>query len=332
MNPHPAVRVLLWPAAVLFGAVVRLRAFLYRRGLLHQKRLNGAVISVGNLTVGGTGKTPMVIWLAERLLAQGKRVAVLTRGYRGQDDESDEVRVLRKRLGERVRIGVGANRYAVGKALQGQVDCFVLDDGFQHLPLARDLDIVLIDASAPFAGGKLLPAGRLREPRSALARAGVVIITRSRHAPAVESAVRRYSAGPIFYAQTVPANVVDLVWKEGSPDISDWAGKKCFAFCAIGNPAAFFDDLRRWGVKLVGTAEFPDHHRFTQREREQIERQARATGADLLICTEKDLYNLDDTQESMPLFPCAITLTVSDAEGLLREIAAAFQKRGEGAA
>lgn len=331
MNVHPGARALLWPASVLFGAVVRLRGWLYRRGILRKKRLQGVVISVGNLTVGGTGKTPMVIWLAERLLAQGQRVGILTRGYRGEGDDSDEVRVLRKRLGGRVQIGVGANRYAVGKALQGEVDCFVLDDGFQHLSLARHLDIVLIDASAPFAGGKLLPAGRLREPRSGLARAGIVIITRSTHSPAVESAVRRHTAAPIFYAQTVPANVVDLVWKEGSPDISDWAGKKCLAFCAIGNPAAFFDDLRRWGVKLAGTAEFPDHHRFTQRERDKIESQARAVGAELLICTEKDLYNLGDTTGSLPLFPCAITLTVSDADALLREIAAAVQRRGEGA-
>ena len=262
MKVLPALRVLLWPAAVVFGVVVRLRARMYRLGLFRQKRLKGAVISVGNLTVGGTGKTPMVLWLAERLLARGRRVAILTRGYRGQGDDSDEVRVLRNRLGERVRFGVGANRYAAGRGLENEVDCFILDDGFQHLQLARDVDIVLIDATTPFAGGRLLPAGRLREPRSALGRANVVVITRSVRAPGLESAVRRHTAAPAFYAQTVPVNVLDALWKEGSPEIPAWAGKKCFAFCAIGNPASFFDDLQRWGVQLVGTAEFPDHNRF----------------------------------------------------------------------
>src|SRR5579871_528519 len=171
-----------------------LRTRLYAAGLLHSRRLPGTVISVGNLTVGGTGKTPMVLWIAERLLVEGKQVGILTRGYGSrknsqeitasnsspQTSTSDEVRLLDNRLGGRARFGIGADRFARGSELTARgVDWFVLDDGFQHLSLARDVNIVLIDAANPFGGGLLLPAGRLREPRTALARAEIIVITRS---------------------------------------------------------------------------------------------------------------------------------------------------------
>ncbi len=134
---------------------------------------------MGNLTVGGTGKTPMVLWIAERLAAEGKKAAILTRGYRGTDDanspgvpQSDEVALLRERLSGKVQIGVGADRFKNGEVLARHgVDWFVLDDGFQHLKLSRDADVVLVDATDPFGGGMTLPAGRLREPVSALRRA-----------------------------------------------------------------------------------------------------------------------------------------------------------------
>src|SRR5579862_7337589 len=191
-------QTLLWPLSVPYGAFAHLRARLYRTGMLHQQRLDGVVISVGNLTTGGTGKTPMVLRIAEHLLTEGKSPAILTRGYRGESGPSgatsDEVRLLQARLGPRVRFGVGADRFARGRALAAEgVDWFVLDDGFQHLQLARDVDILLIDATNPFGGGHVLPAGRLREPRSALARADIIVITRSDHAPAVESVIRRDS-------------------------------------------------------------------------------------------------------------------------------------------
>ena len=178
---------LLWPFTIAYGMVVRTRSLAYRRGLLRQRRIDGVVISVGNLTVGGTGKTPMVLWTAQRLLAEKKSVGILTRGYRGKPDPggakpvsgvssettSDEVRLLKARLGESVAFGVGANRFARGRELAKRgIQWFVLDDGFQHRQLARDVDIVLIDATNPFGGGHLLPAGRLREPRSRSPAAG----------------------------------------------------------------------------------------------------------------------------------------------------------------
>ena len=303
---------LLWPLTLPYGAAAHLRARAYRTGLLRSKRLDGVVISVGNLTVGGTGKTPMVLWIAERLIAEGKKTGILTRGYRGEasaeGSTSDEVRMLRARLGDRVSFGVGADRWARGRELSARgVEWFILDDGFQHLQLARDVDVVLIDATNPFGGGRLLPAGRLREPKSALARADVVVITRSDHAPAIEAVVRRESDAPIFYARPALDSIQSV--SGGQPADAAAREEKLFAFCAIGNPKAFLEDLRSWGFTIVGHAFFPDHHRFSARDLQTIEQKARRAGASALICTEKDAFNLGGVPP-MGLFVCRVSLRV----------------------
>jgi tetraacyldisaccharide 4'-kinase len=310
-----------------YGAASYLRAAAYRSGILRPKRLDGVVISVGNLTVGGTGKTPMVAAIAEHLLAEGKRVGILTRGYRGEQSvnrssggssggpgsaaggassgrggTSDEVRLLEARLGERVAFGVGADRFARGRELAKRgVEWFILDDGFQHRRLARDVDIVLVDATNPFGGGHLLPAGRLREPRSALKRADVVVITRSERAPAVEAAVRHYTEVPIFYARA-KLDYIQEIGVERSSGLGDASAgasraiamemQQWFVFCGIGNPAAFIADLRAWKFPIVGYKFFRDHHRYTQADVQAIEREAQAVGARSILCTEKDLFNL----------------------------------------
>ncbi len=348
MSLHPILRALLWPFSFVFEAVVRLRAFFYRAGIFRQKRLKGVVISVGNLTVGGTGKTPMVQWIAQRLFDSGKRVGILSRGYRGtvrsdsvplqkegnapQKRLSDEVWLLGQRLGENARLGVGADRYAHGLALEGMgIECFVLDDGFQHLQLARDVDVVLIDATNPFGGGRLLPAGRLREPLSALARADVIVITRSEHAPAIEATVQRYSTAPIFYAQTQldEVRIAENTAVPGAP--AQWLGRKVFAFCAIGNSAAFFEDVRHWGMELAGRREFPDHHRYTSEDATKIESDACAAGAEALVCTQKDIYNLRDVCfRNLPLYSCQINMRISEPDRLWETILAiATRKRQE---
>jgi tetraacyldisaccharide 4'-kinase len=219
------------------------------------------------------------------------------------------VQLLQSRLEHRVIFGVGADRHKNGLALAARgVDWFLLDDGFQHLRLARDVDIVLIDASNPFGGGHLLPAGRLREPRTALKRADMVVITRSNHAPAIESIVRRHSAAPIFYARTALASVYSpsnsrLAASEARPKI-------LFAFCGIGNPAAFIADLHDWGFQIAGYKSFPDHHRYSPSDIAAIEKQAREAGAAGLICTEKDRFNLERAQPSMKLWVCSISLHI----------------------
>src|SRR6202035_2798537 len=199
------LRIVLWPVSKLYGIGVSLRTQLYASGLLKQKRLKATVISVGNLSVGGTGKTPLVIWLAEKLLEQGQRVAILTRGYRGTAGSSDEVEVMRSRLQNRVVFGVGKNRFAEGHRIESHqaIDIFLLDDGFQHLQLARDLDVVLMDASRPLGGQALLPAGPMREPISAVARADVIVFTRTENAPGAKEAIQRFWKLPIFAASTL---------------------------------------------------------------------------------------------------------------------------------
>jgi tetraacyldisaccharide 4'-kinase len=332
------VRTFLWPFAAVYGGVVRLRTFLYGCGIFRTHRLKGTVISVGNLTVGGTGKTPMVLWMAERLASEGHRPAILTRGYRseGQSDAhgipmSDEVALLRERLGARAQLGVGKNRYESGRTLERHgAEWFILDDGFQHLALARDADVVLLDATDPFGGGRLLPAGRLREPRTALARASVVVITRSEHSPAVEVLVRRFTPAPVFYAHTeldtvlrAPALQVTL------PEI-DRGQANFFAFCGIGNPLAFFDDLFRWGFQVAGRRSFRDHYRYTAADARALEQAAVAAGADAMLCTEKDVFNLRDAVPArLPVYTCRIRLALSDAEGFWRAVLDAVQRRRE---
>jgi len=328
---------LLWPLALPYGAAAHLRARAYSTGVLKQRRLDGVVISVGNLTTGGTGKTPMVLWIAERLLAEGKSAGILTRGYRGEasaaGSTSDEVRLMQTRLGDRVAFGVGADRFSLGRELAARgVKWFVLDDGFQHLQLARDADIVLIDAANPFGGGHLLPAGRLREPRSALARADLIVITRSDRAPALEAAIRRDSDAPVFYARTQLDSI--RAWSGAYPGAEDAGARsrKYFAFCGIGNPSAFLADLRDWGFHIAGHAFFPDHHRYTQQDIAAIEVEARKAGASALICTEKDLFNLPrDGAPSMDVRYCRISLRVDREAEFWSAILKAAGKGGRSA-
>ena len=275
------------------------------------------VISVGNLTTGGTGKTPMVLWIAQRLLTEGKRTAVLTRGYRGEGDgaasTSDEVQLLRAHLGDKSALGVGADRFARGSELAKRgIQSFVLDDGFQHLQLARDVDIVLIDAMNPFGGGHLLPAGRLREPLSALSRADVIVITRSGHASAIEAAIRRNSDAPIFYARAHLEYIQEFRGESSGTKYREAHSRKWFAFSGIGNPAAFRADLREWGLDVAGYQAFPDHHRYTAQEMKAIEDAAHAVGANAIICTEKDSFNLSRVPlPAMDLYWGCISLQIN---------------------
>jgi tetraacyldisaccharide 4'-kinase len=288
----------------------------------------------------------MVIWLAEGLSKRSERIAILSRGYRGRAPTdapgvaqsrllpaivNDEIWMLSQRLNDAVRLGVGRDRRFHAFLFQREgIEWYLLDDGFQHVELDRDVDIVLIDATDPFGGGHLLPAGGLREPKSALGRADIVVITRSEHAPAVEAVVRRYTQAPIYYATTELKEIYpgEATRVPGEPNA--WLGRKAFAFCAIGNPEAFFADARRWGMEIVGQQAFRDHHRYTERDRKSIESQAQAAGAEILLCTEKDVYNLRKIRfEQFPLYVCRIWLEVRKARefwNLLDSIVA--RKRG----
>jgi tetraacyldisaccharide 4'-kinase len=318
------VRLLLWPLAQLYGFFVRAKAALYASGFLRQRRLKGKVLSVGNLTTGGTGKTPMVLRLAERFAAKGKSVAILSRGYRGSQGGSDEVNLLRRRLGTRVRFGIGADRFEQGSALErdAPVDLFLLDDGFQHLRLARDVDIVMLDGSRRLKDEWLLPAGRLREPVAACSRADLFVVTRQFEKPPLEAGDLR--GRPIFRAQTRLRGF--RRWNGGDDGISSLGQLgpgPFFAFCGIGNPEGFAEDLKRWGVSVSGTRAFSDHHRYSQGDIDAIEQAAAAEGSLRLITTEKDEQNLGG-EFRLPLYVAVIDLAVgaesefdASLEGLL---------------
>jgi tetraacyldisaccharide 4'-kinase len=324
------LRVLLWPASKLYGVGVSIRTRLYLQDLLKQNRLNAAVISVGNLSVGGTGKTPVVMWLAEKLLAQGQRVGILTRGYRGTAGSSDEVDLMRSRLQNRVIFGVGKNRFAEGQRIESHqaIDIFLLDDGFQHLQLARDLDIVLMDASRPIAQ-PLLPAGPMREPPSALARAGIIIFTRTENSAGAKEAIQRLSNLPIFAASTRLLGFRRTGTEVPLHSVADLGSGPFLIFCGIGNPEAFVRDLQRWGIMPAGHMFFADHHRYTREDVQAIERAAVRLGAKALLTTEKDAWNLKDVQFStLPVFVSVIDLEITGETEFLAAINAALNARG----
>jgi tetraacyldisaccharide 4'-kinase len=318
MTLPPLLRLALWPLSVFYGQIVELRAALYVRGTLPQKRLNRPVISVGNLTVGGTGKTPVVIWLAERFLAEGKRVGILSRGYRGFDGTSDEIELMKYRLKNRPFFGVGADRFANGKRLEADVDLFLLDDGFQHLQLARDADILLLDASQPLARQKMLPTGRLRESVSAMTRADILILTRTETVPGSNVAIKRFQNFPVFSAATRLIGFRPLGTDPQLLTVDEIAPGPFYVFCGIGNPKAFFRDLQNWKIAVAAHCEFADHHRYDQRDARELEAAAKNAGAKALLTTEKDAQNLASvTFPEMPVYVVVIDLDIAEPEALL---------------
>jgi len=294
---------------------------MYQKGWLKQRRLNAAVVSVGNLTVGGTGKTPMVLWLAEKFLAEGKRVAILSRGYRGSNGTSDEIELMKHRLGNRVLFGVGKNRFKAGRELQHEapIDVFLLDDGFQHFQVARDLNILILDGSTKLKDESLLPAGVLREPISACQRANILIVTRKTERPDIEAQdSHRFS---IFYAQT-RLHGFRLAGDFQIPSyLSEIGAGPFFAFCGIGNPEAFWNDLARWHVPVAGEKAFRDHHRYTDSDVARLEKAAEQAGAKAFITTEKDEQNLTEAQSfKRPVHVAVIDFVLSSESECLAAI------------
>ncbi|MEW6544040.1 MAG: tetraacyldisaccharide 4'-kinase [Nitrospirota bacterium] len=306
------MRVLLTGLAVPYGLAVRARALLYRVGWLPSRRLPRPVVSVGNLTVGGTGKTPIVIWIAQRLTAQGMAVAVLSRGYRrrtrgsfllvsdgdtvlaGPADAGDEPYLIAQRCPGAV-VAVGADRYRLGRWLLERsprtIDCFVLDDGFQHLALCRDVDLLLVDATDADGLAGLLPAGRLREPLTAARRATAVLITRAESRAACETMARTIEAagvsGQPIFVRFRPDGIVP-VGGGSAQEAEVVAGRKALAFSGIANPRSFHETLAGLGVTLVDSLVFPDHHWYRAAELEEIRQRAARGGAELVLTTEKD--------------------------------------------
>ncbi len=288
----------------------------------------------------------MVIYVAGHLLSAGRDVGVLTRGYPGflkradtrhivsgdageelPTSASEEARLIHRRLssrpdgGSHFRLAIGPKRYENARELEKLgTNWFILDDGYQRLQLARDVDIVLVDATNPFDGGHLLPGGRLREPPGALGRSDMIVITRSSGDAGLEAELRRYSAAPIFHAQTEFEGAFLLSSDSLRLQAAELKAKKCFAFCGIGNPSAFFSDLARWGIPIAGKAVFRDHHVFSREDARTLEKRAAACGAEALVCTEKDALNLMRAPlEKFPVFYCKIKMRPVGEKGFWQE-------------
>jgi tetraacyldisaccharide 4'-kinase len=306
----------LLPIAAIYGWAARTRAGLYERGWLPRKKLPCRVISVGNLTVGGTGKTPIVIWIVEQLLAAGKRVAVLSRGYRRRGsspmllvsdgvglladpgEAGDEPYLMARRCPAAV-VAVGADRYRLGRWVLDRfpVDCCVLDDGFQHMTLIRDVNLLLVDASDPDGLDSMLPAGRLREPLSAAGRASAVLVTRAARgadAARILQVLKPYLDPrlPTGLARFRAERFVEMrtgAWKR--PE--EMAGQTAVAFSGIGNASSFRGLLEHNGLKILDEIIFPDHHDYTSHDIEMIRGAAARHGVHLIVTTEKDAVKVE---------------------------------------
>ena len=289
-------RAMLAPPAALYGTIVRARTGLYDHGVLSIRRAPIPVLSVGNLSVGGTGKTPIAAWAAARLRELGAHPSILLRGYGG--DET----LVHAALNPDVPVIVDADRVrGVQRARAAGADCVVLDDGFQHRRLARTVDWVLVAAEQFSHSRRLLPAGPFREPLSALRRASVLIVTRkSATADVAEAVVRELADSAPHVATAIcrlsPATLVN-VRDATRQELSRLGGARAVGIAAIGSPASFFAQLRGLGVSELREIPFPDHHRFTRRDVDRMVE--RCKGYDVVVCTLKDAVKL------APLWPHA---------------------------
>lgn len=312
-----------------------------RVGLRRRERLPVPTISIGNLTVGGTGKTPMTQMICRRLQAQGKRVAVLSRGHGGEghgvrlvsdgegdvlltpDEAGDEPVLLAKTL-PHIPVLVGKDRRISGREALRRfaIDALILDDGFQFWQLHRDLDIVLLDARQPFDNGYLLPRGLLREPKRHLRRAGVVVVTRAGGLPeagrqALAAQVRRLAPdAPLFFADHRPVGLVPVAdFAASLLPLAALAGKRVFAVSAIAQPQSFIETLEQGaGAIVVGQQVWSDHHKFTSSDRQEALRQAGECGAAAIVMTEKDAvkWPVSDGMGEMPAYALRIEMTVEN--------------------
>jgi tetraacyldisaccharide 4'-kinase len=337
--------------SILYGAVVRFRLTTYKRKGFKKKSLPGFVVSIGNLTAGGTGKTPAVVMLAQWALKQGYRVAVLTRGYgrlskakvlevsdgeviKAESRESgDEPYLLAKKL-TGVPVIISTKRFTAGIFAYRKfgANFFILDDGFQHLGLERDLDLVLIDAVRPFGNGRLLPWGPLREPTDQLARAGAFILTRFSNQNSTQKTAyllkEEFPEIPIFCADHKPERVVFPQLNEShKPDFLK--GKRVVAFAGIARPEVFRETITKLGAQLVYFKGFRDHYRFKPKEIQYLIKIKEELGAQYLLTSEKDWVRMTTFAPTCPeLAYLSINFSlVSDQDRFFRMMKGAIKSK-----
>lgn len=333
----------LFLTSLLYGWAVRARTFLYSLGLFKTKQLPRPVISVGNITVGGTGKTPLVMALAKGLMERGIPTAILSRGYRGKkgsgplvtdgqniflspEESGDEPFLIASTL-QGIPVLIGKNRFKNAEiALERfPVRGFLLDDGFQHLPLHRDLNIVLIDTHIGFGDGHLLPRGILREPLSHLKRADLFLLTKAEGSEAcqsLESTLRKiHPSAPIFHSHYEPAG---LIHPDGKFEpLYLFKGKRVLALSGIANPTYFSSLLKRCGMEVVRERVYPDHHHYTGQDLTSILEEV--TKIELIVTTEKDLVKLKTfLVDSLPLYALRIRMKIQEEEEFYKKVTEVF--------
>ena len=331
-----AARILLWPLSLVWRTVAGWKR---GRNTRRQRRLKAAVVSVGNITMGGTGKTPCVLYLAERMHRTGRRPGILTRGHGRHSLDHNLIlgagaHAKTAQTGDEPQIflhsgiapvGIGADRYQTGRLLEERFSCdlLILDDGFQHVRLERQLDLVLIDALSPFGGGQVFPLGRLREPLESLARADVFVITRSEFAPGtfdIERALRTYNASaPVFHAHVAPEYWVDAA---SGKRIAELPFSRVAGFCGLGNHQAFWRMLTTLGIQPVDRVAFDDHHAYRPSEMRRLAQQFLAIKAEAALTTEKDAINFcegcPELMGPLPVFWLKIRMEIEREEEFLQ--------------
>ena len=332
--------VFLWPFSMLYRLAIVIRNACYDAGVFRTTRLDVRVISVGNVTVGGTGKTPLVVSLAERLKENGRKVAVLSRGYgrktkgvvvvsdghrmlASPEESGDEPYLLAGRLRD-VPVVVGESRVAAGRTAIDRYGCdvFVLDDAFQHRSIFRDVDLVVMDANRPWGNGQLLPAGPLREPLSSLDRAHGIVLT---HAGQLDprdarlARIRKWTRAPFLFASHDPVGWVDL--KDGTErPMGILNGKRVVAFAGIGNPSSFRKTLESAGVQTEHFLEFGDHHWYGDADIRRIQRSADEYGVDAVVLTEKDAVRLPvSVSWGKPVYYLKIRIKITSGKEFLED-------------
>lgn len=288
------LRSILLVFSFFYGIAIALRNFLFDISIFRKTKVGAAVVSIGNITTGGTGKTPLVAWLCNYFAEKDITTAVLTRGYKLRDsDLADEPVMLAKNC-PKARVIINPDRTAGAKKATAEYGAklLIMDDGFQHRKLSRDVDIVAVDATEPFGGERLLPAGFLREPVGSLKRAGAVVITRINQTQPeridrIKETISKINPSIVF-ASAVHKPVCAKLIKDREVSLEALADKRLYAFCGIGNPGAFFQTLSELALNIVGKRVYNDHHRYTESDVAEICEDGRYKQAEMIITTQKD--------------------------------------------
>ena len=339
-------RILLMPLSWLYGVIIWIRNCCYRYRIIKQKCLPCLVISIGNIVAGGTGKTPAAAAIAKLIQNSGLRVAVLLRGYKRQGGEpvvvvsdgenllccreecGDEAHMLARQIPD-IPIVVGRQRFLTGTAAleHFKSDVLIVDDGFQHRQLTRDVDIIMIDATQPFGTGVLLPIGTMREPKSTIRRADIILLTRT---DAVNTDIADLKAALNRLAPNTPTcdsvhqptslyRITNQEYNSTKIPIDELIGKRLLAVCGIGNPDGFVSTLEKYNPEVVELLAFPDHHVYTEDDLQEIQYQMKQCQAEWVITTQKDEDKLSAFSAQIPILVLAVELVITEGKAALIE-------------